>query len=172
MKELRKRNRKTTKITFTIIVVIVVLCGIIFAYWYLNDDKTPLNTDNKDASLISPDNDGVDADTDSDRSQSDTATQPSTPNNDSDDKDYVSSPATPPATDEPFPVENEHYRIEKSGDKSFAVTLYPILNNPEYIDYESQLRDYKNKVLSYLKKRYGSIDDFTFKWTPKEAENV
>lgn len=89
------------------------------------------------------------------------------------DTDYISTPITiPPTTEDPYPIENEHYKISQNSDTSFHITLYPIANNPEYSDYNTQLRIYKQEALDYLQKRYGNITNFEITWNPPEAENV
>lgn len=86
---------------------------------------------------------------------------------------FISSPITnPPATNDPYPIENEHYKIEQQSERSYQITLYPIANNPEYSDYNAQLKAYKTEALDYLTKRYGNIDNFTFTWSPSDAQNI
>lgn len=90
-----------------------------------------------------------------------------------DDGKYVDVPITnPPEVNDPYPIENQHYKITQKNDTTYHVTLYPIANNPEYSNYNAQLKAYKNEALSYLKKRYGTIDNLTITWTPTDAEDT
>lgn len=85
---------------------------------------------------------------------------------------YVDTPIEQPEINDPYPIENEHYKIQQFSQTSYKITLYPIANNPDYSNYDAQLRDYKNEALDYLKKRYGSTAQFTIQWSPKNAEDV
>lgn len=96
-----------------------------------------------------------------------------TPQNPDTDTNYVNPPLTEsPATNAPYPIENEKYKITQDSEKSFTVTLYPIVNNPEYSDYTAQLKAYKNEVLTYLKNRYGSTSNLVITWNPSDAQNL
>lgn len=81
--------------------------------------------------------------------------------------------APDPALDADFPIENSHYRISKTGEKSFDVNLYAISNSPsQYDEYVSQLKQYKTEVLDYLKARYGDTSTFNINWTPPQARDL
>lgn len=101
---------------------------------------------------------------------------PSTPNktpDDPSDPDYIKPDiSNPPSDTTPYPIETERYRIDKLSEKSFSVELYPIINNPRYSNYNEQLRDYKNEVLNYLKKRYGDTSSLKIDWIPEDAKNI
>lgn len=86
---------------------------------------------------------------------------------------YISPDITsPPSDNTPYPIENERYRIDRLSGTHFSVELYPIVNNPTTSDYKSQLKDYKNQVLTYLKKRHGNIDNIKIDWLPEDAQNI
>lgn len=102
-----------------------------------------------------------------------TGTDGSAPTDSGGGTDYVSPPLTSqPSNTDPYPIENERYKIVKTGDTSFNVTLYPIVNNPEYSNYNAQLKAYKNEVLAYLKSRYGSTTNLSINWSPSDAQNL
>lgn len=86
---------------------------------------------------------------------------------------YVSPPLlNPPGVSESYPIQNERYSISKEGSDTFQVTLYPIVNNPEYSDYNAQLKAYKTEVLEYLEKRHGDTNKLLINWSPSDAQNL
>lgn len=94
-------------------------------------------------------------------------------NNPPTDKGYVDTPiSNPPKVTDPYPIENEHYKISQDSATNYQITLYPIANNPEHSDYIAQLRLYKSEALNYLKSRYGKVDNLTIEWTPSEASDL
>lgn len=101
-------------------------------------------------------------------------TTPLTDGDDSSTDSTTSYPDSPllnePDVGAPYPITNEHYQIKQNGEKVFSVTLYPIANNPEYTDYNAQLKAYKQEVLSYLQSRYGTTADLTITWSPEDAK--
>jgi hypothetical protein len=79
----------------------------------------------------------------------------------------------PPTNNDPYPITNEHYRINKTGDKQFDITLYAIINSPsQHDEYTAQLKQYKQEALAYLTSRYGSTAQFTFTWNPPAAKDL
>lgn len=91
----------------------------------------------------------------------------------SDEKTYVNPPLIDqPAVSDPYPIENERYKISQHNQTNFEVTLYPIVNNPEYSNYKAQLKAYKNEVLDYLRKRHGDTNNLTIIWSPSDAQDL
>ena len=78
----------------------------------------------------------------------------------------------PPKNNDPYPIENEHYRIEQNSEKKFTITLFPILNNGDISNYNSQLRIFKNEASKYLSDRYGNISSFELIWNPSNAADI
>lgn len=96
-----------------------------------------------------------------------------TSNDSSETKDYVSTPiSNPPKNTDPYPIENEHYKIAQNSTTNYTITLYPIVNNPGQSDYHAQLKAYKTETLNYLSGRYGDISHFTFTWNPPDAKDI
>lgn len=166
--EIQKKKRSRKKL-IVICVVVLLLVGAGSAYAYFATDllksdpvdQTQDTNQRPDETVAEEDDD----DTDDSRQNDD---QPV-----NDDVDYVRPDITnPPTNTSPYPIENERYRIEQRSERSYAVELYPIINNPEYSDYDAQLRDYKNEVLRYLQSRYGNIDNFNITWIPEDAANL
>jgi len=149
-----------TKIALITIATIVLLGGA--AYTYIattnsSQDRTPSSTSNQDKESPERENDSPD----------------SKPKTTDSDKSYVETPiSNPPEINDPYPIENEHYKIDQNSSTSYHITLYPIANNPRYSNYDAQLKAYKIEALDYLEKRYQSIDNFKIKWTPSDAEEV
>lgn len=79
--------------------------------------------------------------------------------------------AEQPAPDEPFPIENAHYRIVAMGQNSYQATLYAIINSPsQRSEYLQQLQQYKSEVIDYLDARFGT--NYSVVFVPEEAENL
>lgn len=84
---------------------------------------------------------------------------------------------TPPEIEQPtdatpFPIENARYRIEQTGELSFDVTLFAVINSSsQYNDYQTQLREYKNEVQSYLNNRFKD-KNINITWNPKDANSL
>lgn len=83
------------------------------------------------------------------------------------------TPVQTPAADAPYPIQNEHYRINQTGTTQFDITLFAINNSPsQYNDYVTQLKQYKAEVLDYLTARYGSTSKLILNWSPPDAKDL
>lgn len=83
------------------------------------------------------------------------------------------TPVTPPTSNEPFPIENAHYKISQDGERSFRVTLFAILNHPsQYNEYRAQLKQYKQEAFDYLTGRFGSSPTLNITWEPADAQSL
>ena len=173
------KKSQTKRLGLILLAVILVLCiGTAFAYFSKlgpfsenkNASKNKVNSshsDNKQSSEKKSPSPSTSNDSPT-TTPSNTSTSPS-----QSDPGYVNPPISSPPTDtSPYPIENEHYRIAQKSPTNYDVTLYPIANNPDYSDYNAQLKAYKNEVLDYLKKRYGDISKFSFTWSPDSAKNI
>ncbi len=175
-----KKNQKKSK---KYILILVLISGALLIGWIIyrnmSLNTSPANnpvqttTNKSTANTPSPDNTGADdSDTNStDSNATDTDTDSSS-SNAGDSSDYITTPITPPRTDDSFPIENAHYSIEQINDTTFSITLFPIANNPSNSNYLQQVRDYKAEVLQYLQKRYGSTEALTITWNPEAANEV
>ena len=167
MKINTKKSRKKPIIIALLVLFLLVAGATTFAYtqklgpFDSNRLVTERNNPQEDAP-VTPDTSSNENDTETDDTD-----------NQNKEKEYVSTPIfEQPKTTDPYPIENEHYKIEESSTSNLTVTLYPIANNPEYTDYNSQLKAYKNEALDYLKFRYGSTNKLTIKWIPDEASKL
>lgn len=69
-------------------------------------------------------------------------------------------------------VENDHYKIKKTGN-DYVITLYAIINKPEqYDEYVSQLKAYKAEALDYLTKNNINTGSNPVIYEPSEAQNI
>jgi len=85
----------------------------------------------------------------------------------------VIPPAQTPTNNEPFPVENSHYKIVQDSDKAFTVTLYAVINNPsQHDEYIAQLKTYKAEALAYLNQRFGQTSNLSLTWNPPAAKDL
>lgn len=86
---------------------------------------------------------------------------------------YINPPLlNPPSQNDPYPIENERYRIAQNSPTNFDVTLYPVVNSAEYSNYKAQLKAYKDEVLDYLRKRHGDTNKLSIQWRPSDAQNL
>ena len=173
MKIQKSQRKSNKKFLFTVLVILVLLlvAGLAYAYTI---DAFPFkkNTDN---TLT---NDGI-----NDQPQPLTEDEKATAKPEQDtmlpkpDKNigdsYIDTPVgNKPSVDASYPVTNSHYKIVQIRKNSYEITLYPIANNPNYSNYDTQLSAYKKEALDYLKKRYGNISNFNFTWSPEGAKNA
>jgi len=174
MKIEKSKTKKSLYIAISIIaacVVVYLFCAYTFSLWPLQDNK-PTSTsqqvkkEQNDEEVKDEVGDGnVDSSQDRPIEESPTSTDQ--------DQDYLDSPVSnKPTNSDPYPITNEHYRIKQNSSTDYSITLYPIVNNPDYSDYNAQLKDYKQEALSYLRARYGSVDNFTINWSPGDAQNL
>lgn len=69
-------------------------------------------------------------------------------------------------------TENEKYKIRQLGD-AYTITLYAIINNPSQYDmYRSQLKQYKEESLQYLKSTGVDTSKVKITYEPEEATNL
>lgn len=183
--KIKKSNKKKIIISTVVIIVTLAVGYLTFAYmsslWPFqkersekstpytnktaapNSNKKPATGSRKEvAEGSNTDNDTIDNSVDNSQ-----AHQP-------DEKGaYINPPLLdPPSTADPYPIENERYSITQSSPNNFQVTLYPVVNNPEYSSYREQLKAYKNEVINYLSKRHGDINKLTIEWRPSDAQNI
>ena len=71
-----------------------------------------------------------------------------------------------------FPIITDRYKIDKKSESSYKITLYPIVNNPNYANYKEQLRDYKNEATQRLKDSTDTAQTPSIEWVPSEVNNV
>lgn len=155
------------------LIVLIALCAALIAASWLTlayaNNSWPFHNSLPQRFLSQKDTaeeTGIDKKTDSSDAADGTVGKDDTPT-------YVDPPLTnPPSSNDPYPIENEHYKIAQNSATDYHITLYPIVNNPKLSDYDAQLRAYKKEALNYLKHRYGNIDNFTITWTPSDAENI
>ncbi|MBM3210400.1 hypothetical protein FJZ39_03635 [Candidatus Saccharibacteria bacterium] len=162
-----KINTKKSKkpLIITVAVITALLLGGGATYAYLNQ-LGPFSNSSNQETFTEESNPQEDAPVtpERDRNERGDSNEPT---------EYLDTPiSNPPANNDPYPIENEHYRIEQSAATSFTVTLYPIANNPDYTDYDAQLRAYKTEASDYLKNRYGSLNNLTITWIPDEAKDL
>lgn len=164
-------KKSSRKKIFTAIIILLLILGAAFAVYYVTrpahystaGDSSKKDTSNRTTSL--------DPSKETAPSTSDTKT-PSQPTNSG--STVTPSSIPQPALNAPYPIQTEHYEIKQLGDTTLSITLYGILNSPsQYQDYMSQLKQYKQEVLSYLQARYGStVGTLSLSWSPKEAQNL
>lgn len=69
-------------------------------------------------------------------------------------------------------TENEKFKIRKLNN-DYTITLYPIINNPgQYAMYQSQLKQYKDEALQYLKNQGIDTSKAKIIYEPEEATNL
>jgi len=165
----RQSNKK--KITLITLAILILITLSLFLWLYFNQSN------NTPSSIEDPKKNNSTSKTDIDK-KDDGQTGTDTKNNDTpatteEDPDYISSPISNPPTDaSPYPIQNEHYKIDQLSQTNYRITLYPIANNPDYSDYNAQLKAYKQESLDYLTKRYGDINNFNFEWNPDNAKDI
>lgn len=158
-------SKKSHPIVFAVLAALLILgiytaSAYAFTLWPFNTNDTTNTGADNETDGTKPDTEGVTNDGD---------TNPE----DDDSSDFIDPPLqNPPTSADPYPIENEKYKIAQTNEKSFMVTLYPIANNPEYSDYNAQLKAYKADVLAYLKNRYGSTTELSITWSPSDAQNL
>ena len=172
MKIQHERSTKKRNLIIVSILIAVLFCS--GAIWLFYGQRTengagPVKSRDESSDTGSKNNNEEDV---SGEPTDDTDKSPSEDGDSDTPTSGVSTPSTPPASDEPYPVTNEHFQIRQVSNTNFEITLYPVINNPEYADYNSQLRAYKEEALDYLASRYGSIESFGIDWSPKDAENL
>lgn len=179
----KTNNNKTLKIT---LISLLVLLGLAGGYYYYDLKTNPAN-DVENASLVedsefpknnnptpatSENNKNNDSEESTESAETDTDSVNSSSSDTSNDYIVPKLSEGSPELNAKYPIENERYRIAKISSAEFNVKLYVILNNPNYSNYKEQLRTYKQEVLEYLEARYGSTENLTINWTPKEANDV
>lgn len=69
-------------------------------------------------------------------------------------------------------TENEKFKIRQLNN-DYTITLYPIINNPDqYAMYQSQLKQYKDEALQYLKKQGVDTSKVKIIYEPEEATDL
>ena len=172
-----RASRSKKYILISAIILLLIIASVVFGFYsklgpfsdkHSNDSVNSSQEENK---RQSDENSNHSSSANSSSNTTAPSTTPLAPS--SSDPGYVNPPISNPPTDTtPYPIENEHYRIDQKSPTNYDVTLYPIANNPDYSDYNAQLKAYKNEVLDYLKKRYGDISKFSFTWSPDSAKNI
>lgn len=174
IKTTKNNNNKKRNILIICTIVILLILGGAGWFYYTYSDNNPstnISSDQKTKSTKDEDKDKQVTNNETPVSDKDTPSTDSSPTN-SDSSTGVVTPSTKPGNTDPYPVTNEHYQIKQISTTNFEITLFPVINNPEYADYNSQLRAYKKEALDYLTNRYGSIDGFGIDWNPDDAENL
>lgn len=169
-----KNNKQYFIIIFVTSIVLVGAYTGAAALYHLWPFSSPGTSTNRSSELTDESSSSSkSSDAPSSNSSSNTSKDGSTQNNTQSNPNYVDTPITnQPTNNDPYPITNEHYRIEQKSQTNYLITLYPIVNNPEYSDYNAQLRAYKTEALDYLKGRYGNIDSYNFEWSPSNAANL
>lgn len=164
-----KQSNKKYIIIGSIVVIVLVLSYAAGAYaynlWPFASTQTETSTEkSKDSKSSSSEDNTSDSQSESEENKS---TEPQQ------DPSYVDSPVSnQPTNNDPYPISNEHYQIKQNSSTSYSITLYPIVNNPEYSNYNAQLKAYKTEAQDYLKNRYGNIDSFNIEWSPADAATL
>ncbi|NCC99949.1 MAG: hypothetical protein EOL95_09670 [Bacteroidia bacterium] len=162
MKKIKKHSQK--RIALLIIGVLFLACIVAVLWWSLvrdNSDNTSKNDSTiKNTSLldstqnIQPDNNGIN----------------STNSNES---SITVNSIDKPDIDDPYPIVNEHYKIEQINTSTYTITLYAISNSPaQYDEYIAQLKQFKKESLAYLESRYDDISNFSLTWSPPSAKDL
>ena len=170
--QIKKSSKKPKQILLILAPLVLVVGSVLFYIYSSHADKTApeQNPPASQSSEKSPDEPN-----DSPSDEQNGQTQKDTTSLDTKDakNSYVDTPiAEQPDKNASYPIENEHYKIEQVSSSYYRVSLYPIVNNPEYSSYDSQLKAYKNEVLDYLADRYGTTSNFKLDWSPDEAKNI
>lgn len=173
MKIKQTSSRKKYILISLVILLTALVAGSAFAVYKNSTDNPASDSSNtKDSNATSDKASGESPAKDDSGSQAPT-NQGSTTDNAPADPGYVSSPiSNPPTNNDPYPIENEHYKIQQNSATSYTVTLYPIANSPSGSGYDMQLKLYKDEALKYLTSRYGSTSNFTIEWNPRDAERI
>lgn len=166
-----KIKKQDKKINYKLALIIaLVLIGVACAAIYYLSQSTERSVPAKNQETRTHSSNDVNQDQDSSTGSDNSEKKQA--DNENPNKVDVTTPATPIDTDKPYPVVNEHFKIQQINIKHYSITLYPIANNPEFSDYNSQLVTYKQEALDYLKKRHGLIADLQIDWTPQDAKNL
>lgn len=160
------KSKKSYKITAILTLVIIFVLATFFVVRALADkgysaegDSSQKGSSQRSNSLEDSGQQAADNATDDSRR--------STPQTNDD------ATGTNPALDADYPIENLHYRINKTTATQFDVSLYAIINSPsQYDSYISQLREYKAEVMAYLEGRYGDTSKLIINWSPPEARDL
>lgn len=176
--KISKSQRDKKKTTFIVLGAMVSILVVLLLWVYAfgsnsNNDTTPVSRPGTAEETSDDPADGTKEDQEENpASKPDTEQEnPSAPA--VDDPNFISSPISNPPTDTtPYPIQNEHYKIEQQAQSKYRITLYPIANNPDYSDYNAQLKAYKQEALDYLNGRYGDTSNFSFEWNPDNAKDL
>ena len=181
--KIKRKSRKLSskKITIIAIIITLIIGCVLWIYAFYSGDGSD-NSNKSDDSTSKDSKDSSSSENSVDKNN-DTSTNNSSSNqSEGDDNEleessndtstYISTPIEQPSASASFPIENEHYKIVQNSSSSYTVTLYPIVNNPEYSDYSTQLKAYKNEVTSYLTNRIGDISKISITWLPADANNI
>ena len=164
------QKNNTLKKTIIIALALILISIVVYAVYASNSHAWPFGKSVQETT--EKENEGTTVEGEGSNTNTDKPSTP-TPKPTPETPPYVNTPiTTPPAVGDSYPIENEHYKIDQNSAKSFNVTLYPIVNNPEYSDYDAQLKAYKNEVIKYLTSRYGSTKDLTIQWSPRNAADL
>ena len=176
MKVLNKKQKNYRKLIISLSLIAALVLGYsLFAY---STNIWPFSSTAPETTEERPAGDGVDTSDQTDQATRDDqdVNEPnsSTENPSSSDQPSYIRPdiSNPPSDNASYPIETERYRIDRNSNGSFSVELYPIVNNPEYSNYDKQLRDYKDEVLAYLESRYGDTNNLNITWLPEDAQNI
>ena len=78
-----------------------------------------------------------------------------------------------PETEDAFPIDTNHFAITKTGESTYSVELYAIINRPEqYQEYRDQLKQYKNEVIAYMNEQNVDMDTAEITYSPEEANSL
>lgn len=163
----KKNNNKIIIIalTFAVIVAAYAVTAYVVGIFPFTAKEVRITNEQKTDGASEESTDESEAPDDEQIIPDDTTTPNDTPSG--------STPITnPPTESDPFPIENEHYRIDQKSQTQYDITLYPIANNPAESDYTAQLKAYKSEALQYLKSRFGSTENMTFNWSPQNAADI
>jgi hypothetical protein len=68
-------------------------------------------------------------------------------------------------------TENENYKI-RTLNGTYVITLYPIVNSPDGVSYNDQLKQFKKEALNYLGSRGVDTTNITIVYDPPAAANL
>lgn len=167
-----KNSHKKLLIPLFLIVFLLLACvGVTYTLSLLPFGNRNTSEQKKDSSTNTNKESSSDSDGLPDSTTKNTPSSSSSDNTTQNNKDNT-TPSSEIRTDAAYPVTNEHFRIEQVSNRNFTITLYPVINNPEYADYNAQLKAYKQEALDYLTKRYGSVSDIGIEWNPEDAKDI
>ena len=175
MKIRTNRSNKKRKLIILLALLVAILAA---TGWYIYSsslEKTNETEERKDSDQQEKKNaNKSDTNDESDKNSNleDTNTEMGDSGANTDNSTDVTTPPTPPELSSPYPVTNERFQIRQVSTTNFEITLYPVINNPAYSDYNAQLRAYKQEALDYLKSRHGSIEGFGIDWSPADAKDL